>query len=218
MSHTHTQNPIDRIAVIGASGRVGSQLVKLCQKRGIPANLLVRNPSGLPALPASFTIVEGDARDPLAIEKVLTQCNAVINVIGQTRKEPPLFLQVARIITEQMDTLSIKRYIGLGGIGVKTEADRHYGKTAVKVRLLNLLFPKVMADRRLELDFLNTSGLKWTYYRVPLIRNTGITGDLCSNEFTCNGRAVDSAGLAGHMLDHLDSEPLFGHAPFLWEK
>lgn len=97
------------IALIGASGNVGTRLLKELSTRGHQVTAIARDPAKIQAL-AGVTAVRGDAGDSAALAALLAGHDAVISAL--------------RFLDSDADTLigavrasSVKRYLVVGGAG-----------------------------------------------------------------------------------------------------
>lgn len=68
------------IAVLGASGRAGSEIVKELVARGHEVIAIARKPEAIPALPG-VTAKAGDASDPAALAELIRGADAVISAL-----------------------------------------------------------------------------------------------------------------------------------------
>ena len=68
------------IAVLGASGRAGSEIVKELVARGHEVIAIARKPEAIPALPG-VTARAGDASDPAALAALIRGTDAVISAL-----------------------------------------------------------------------------------------------------------------------------------------
>ncbi|QCI94632.1 NAD(P)-dependent oxidoreductase [Novosphingobium sp. EMRT-2] len=68
------------IAVLGASGRAGSEIVKELVARGHEVIAIARKPEAIPALPG-VTAKAGDASEPAALAELIRGADAVISAI-----------------------------------------------------------------------------------------------------------------------------------------
>lgn len=68
------------IAVLGASGRGGSEIVKELAARGHLVTAIARKPDAIPSIP-SVTAVAGDASDPHALAALIQGSDAVISAL-----------------------------------------------------------------------------------------------------------------------------------------
>jgi nucleoside-diphosphate-sugar epimerase len=79
MSVTDTPDPLKRVLVTGAGGRLGRHVLAACADAGIAAKALALAQDVTPAL-AADEIVIGDAGDPVAVSNAVTDVDAVIHL------------------------------------------------------------------------------------------------------------------------------------------
>lgn len=72
-----------RIALFGASGRVGSRLLEYALADGHTVRALVRDPTKLePLASPGLIVVTGDVLDSTAVSETVSESDAVISVLG----------------------------------------------------------------------------------------------------------------------------------------
>jgi putative NADH-flavin reductase len=69
-----------RVAVLGASGRAGSEIAKELAGRGHEVLAIARNPDAIPAM-NGITAKAGDASDAYALSALVEGCDAVISAL-----------------------------------------------------------------------------------------------------------------------------------------
>lgn len=69
-----------KVAVLGASGRAGSEITKELAHRGHPVLAIARKPDAIPPMPGVMA-VPGDASDPAALAKLVQGSDAVISAL-----------------------------------------------------------------------------------------------------------------------------------------
>jgi putative NADH-flavin reductase len=69
-----------KVAVLGASGRAGSEIVKELASRGHQVIAVSRHPDAIPVADG-ITAAQGDASDPAALAGVIAGCEAVISAL-----------------------------------------------------------------------------------------------------------------------------------------
>ena len=69
-----------RVAILGASGRAGSEITRELAARGHEVLAIARKPEAIPALPG-VTARAGDASDPAALAALIRGCDAVISAL-----------------------------------------------------------------------------------------------------------------------------------------
>ena len=78
-----------RVAIFGATGTVGSELLTQALGAGHEVSVLARTPSKLSGRSERLTVVAGNVRDRAAVEQTLTDCEAVLSTLGATDKHDP---------------------------------------------------------------------------------------------------------------------------------
>jgi putative NADH-flavin reductase len=97
------------IALIGASGNLGSKILAEALNRGHTVTGIVRNPEKLPPQ-AGLTAKRGDVFDAAGLTALLAGHDAVISSVHYTASDPALLLQAVR-------ASGVKRYLVVGGAG-----------------------------------------------------------------------------------------------------
>ena len=69
-----------KVAVLGASGRAGSEIIKELASRGHSVTAIARKPDAIPAA-SGVTPVAGDASDPAALADLIKGSDAVISAL-----------------------------------------------------------------------------------------------------------------------------------------
>jgi putative NADH-flavin reductase len=108
-----------KIALIGATGFVGSAILKEALSRGHEVTVIVRDPEKLKAQ-NNLTIVKGDVMDSDNLAKVLKGNEVVMSAYNAGWTNPDLyneFLKGAESIQEAVKKSGVKRLIINGGAG-----------------------------------------------------------------------------------------------------
>ncbi|QFF97429.1 NAD-dependent epimerase/dehydratase family protein [Psychrobacillus glaciei] len=106
-----------KIALFGATGRVGKEILSLLLKNNDEITALVRTPEKLQNHP-NLTFLQGDARVFADVEKTLAGADAVISALG-TDQSTVLTESVEHIISI-MEKQKIKRVVTIGTAGILT--------------------------------------------------------------------------------------------------
>lgn len=142
-----------KVALIGASGFIGSRLLAELAARGHAVTAIVRSPEKVAALPG-VTSVKGDVFDKDGLAKLLTGHDAVISAVHFTASDPQVLLAAVR-------QSGVKRYLVVGGAGSL--------EVAPGVKLFDTPeFPAIYLDEARKggafLDLLKQEqGLDWTF-------------------------------------------------------
>lgn len=108
-----------KIALIGATGFVGSAVLPELLQRGHQVTVLARNPAKLAPQPG-LTVVAGDALDAAQVAGAAAGQDAVISAYNPGWTEPKihdLFLQGTRAIIDGVKQAGVKRVLVVGGAG-----------------------------------------------------------------------------------------------------
>lgn len=98
-----------KIALIGATGFIGSRLLAELAARGHQVTAIVRNPEKVPAQ-AGVTPAKGDVFDKDGLAALLAGHDAVISSVHFSASDPALLLAAVR-------QSGVKRYLVVGGAG-----------------------------------------------------------------------------------------------------
>lgn len=108
-----------KIALIGATGFVGSPILAELLGRGHQVTVLARTPSKLPAQ-TGLTVVQADALDAQQVAKSVSGHDAVISAYNPGWSEPKIHdihLQASQAIVEGVKASGVKRLLVVGGAG-----------------------------------------------------------------------------------------------------
>ena len=108
-----------KVALIGATGFVGSPVLVELLSRGHQVTVLARNPAKLADQPG-LTVVAADALDAAQVAKAVAGHDAVVSAYNPGWTKPKiyeLFLQGSRAIVEGVKRAGVKRLLVVGGAG-----------------------------------------------------------------------------------------------------
>ena len=108
-----------KIAVIGATGFVGTQVVKELANRGYSVNALARNTSKIKES-EKIKAVTADIYNTAELSEILKGNDAVISAFNPGWTNPNIFedfLKGAESIEKAVEKAGVKRYIVVGGAG-----------------------------------------------------------------------------------------------------
>ena len=98
-----------KVALIGATGHVGSELLKELVRRGHAVTAIVRNPEKV--APATNVIAKkGDVFDTAGLTELLKGHDAVISAVHFTASDPQKLMDAVK-------AAGVKRYLVVGGAG-----------------------------------------------------------------------------------------------------
>ncbi|MBZ9748161.1 NAD(P)-dependent oxidoreductase [Mesorhizobium sp. CO1-1-7] len=141
------------VALIGASGAVGSRILKELSDRGHTVTGIARSPEKIAALPG-VTAKKGDVFDKEGLAELIRDHDAVISAVHFMDSDPDTLIAAVR-------ASGVKRYLVVGGAGSLEVAPRK--------RLVDTAeFPAIYkAEAQKGADFLDklktVSDLDWTF-------------------------------------------------------
>lgn len=152
-----------RILVTGASGFVGSHIVKALVNAGYHVRCLVHTRALQPSN-ACVELFSGDILEPHTLPAAMAACDAIIHLVGIIRPLAKknitferLHVEATRNILEAAQQTGVNRYLHMSANG----ADSHNNKVAY-------LRTKGLAE-----ELVRSSALNWTIFRPGLILGSG---------------------------------------------
>ncbi|MGN8055949.1 NAD(P)-dependent oxidoreductase [Pedobacter sp. 22163] len=207
-----------KIALIGATGKAGTYILKALLAQNISVKVLIRNPEKLQVHHASLEIVIGDVKDAETVHALIGGCDIVVSALGmgQPASEKTIFTQSTGNILKAMEAIHLKRYIVITGINVNTPADKKDAKNQFATQWMYDNYPVSTADRQKEYDLLTESDLDWTLIRLPLIMQTREQTPVSTSLVNCDGEEINASNLAQFIIEQLGEKTFVKQAPFIW--
>ncbi|MGM9484312.1 NAD(P)-dependent oxidoreductase [Roseateles sp. NT4] len=165
------------IALIGATGFVGSAVLAELLQRGHRVTALVRDPAKLQAR-AGLTAIATDAYDASAVAAAVRGHDAVVSAFNPGWNETELydkFLRGATAITQGVEASGVKRLLVVGGAGSLFVAP---GVQLVDTpEFAGHVPPNIVPGARAARDHLTTlrgnTALDWTFLSPPALLAPG---------------------------------------------
>ena len=109
-----------KIVIIGATGYVGSAILKEALGRGHQVKAIVRNPSKLTIVNPRLTVVGGDVTDTDFLSRELAKADAVISAFNPGWDNPDIYDETIKVYLTIMDGVKksgVSRFLMVGGAG-----------------------------------------------------------------------------------------------------
>jgi putative NADH-flavin reductase len=209
-----------RIAIFGATGTVGSELLTQALGAGHEVSVLARTPSKLSGRPARLTVVPGNVRDPAAVEQTLTDCEAVLSTLGATDKHDPDVRRAGTTnIIAGMHEHGIRRLVVMGGFHLSFPGDAHNLGQRLIVPILRLS-KHLVQDTTDMSELIKASKLDWTLVRTPRVvsRSQGSGSPEVGALKLGPWSGVTRATTASFMLACLNDSAYIGQAPMICDR
>ena len=204
-----------KIAVLGGTGKAGKYLIKELIRQGYVVKALARDPRKFGQTDASIEVIPGNARDYQSILNLLSECDGVISTLGPSRSEPDTCSIAAGHIIKAMQTLNIRRFIEVAGLGIDTPEDKKGFLTRMLVTIMRWFASSVIDDRQKDYELLKKSNIQWTIVRCPMIKLTDITRKVKTSLTDSPGNQISATDLARFLIDQLNNESFICKAPFI---
>ena len=210
------------IALIGATGMTGRYVLRRALAEGYPVKVLARTPAKLEGLTPRVTIVQGDARDPEAIEKLLSGSDIVISALGPVKADGAAAQMISTTATghviSAMRDSHISRYIVVSGAAVVVPGDERNLTGWWMRQLVKLRLGSVLADKQAEYQLLAASDIDWTLVRCPLIDSAPYKNPARVSLLTPSSFHLIAAELADFIIREVDAPSYVRRAPFVYSE
>ena len=160
------------IALFGATGGTGSQVLEQALAAGHSVKALVRDPAKLTARP-DLTLVTGDVLDQQATTRCIQNTDAVICVLGSHGRRAPVEAKGTECILSAMQTAGVRRLIAVTSLGV---GDSRSQINPLFRFFMDLTLKSIMAAKAEQERLIQASGLDWTIVRPAGLTNGPRTG------------------------------------------
>lgn len=199
------------IALFGATGMVGSELMKRLIEEGHSVKVLVRDPSKLSFIHSNVTIVKGDILDLTEVEQCIIGTEIVYVCIGTRGNKPT---QVYSMGTENIITAmkqqGIKRIICLSSAGIFGKDGGFFGRVIVPLTLW-----RPFRDKRKQAEILAHSELDWTLVRPTEIKLKKKKGTLTISYDKMMNTSISLSSLVDFLISEQDRHTNVGKMPII---
>lgn len=147
------------VFLTGATGFVGTEILKTLLDKGYRVKAFVRDPGKLAVKDEKIEIVKGDILDVESVNKGVVGSDVVVNLVGIIREFPDrgvtfenMHFIATKNVVDAAKTNKINRFIQMSANGTRENAVSNYHKTKYKAE-----------------EYLINSGLTYTILRPSLI-------------------------------------------------
>jgi len=107
-----------RIALFGATGRIGQRILQEALIRGHEVTAIIRNPARLSSTSPRLKRVKGDVLDPTRVAATVVGHEVVISAIGPgIDADPHVLVEAAHSLLAGLKEAGVKRLLVVGGSG-----------------------------------------------------------------------------------------------------
>lgn len=203
-----------RLAVFGATGATGHQLVGQALALGHEVTALARRPGAIAMPDSKLRVVEGDVLNPGSALAAVAGADAVVSAlgIGYSRTETVVFSAGTAAIIDAMKASDVRRFICVSSSGMDSPPGTPAALRAIHRHVLQRMLRHPYADMWEMERCVASCGLDWTIVRAARLTNSRARGGYRTAVGYKAGRglSISRADLAGFMLSHLGDEELYG--------
>jgi len=201
-----------KLAIFGATGKTGIELVKQALEQGHAVTAFVRDPARLAIEDENLTFVTGDVFDAASVVKAVKGQDAIICALGAGAdlKKTTIRATGAVNMISAMKQKNVKRLMVVTAMGT--------GESWNRMSLINKFFYAVLLkssrdDHEAQEAAVKASGLDWT-----IVRPSGLTDDTrtgvydVGEDIPANTSKIARADVADLILKELKENSLIGKA------
>jgi putative NADH-flavin reductase len=160
-----------KIAIFGATGKVGRHLVHQALDRGDEVTVFVRDASKLATHRRErLEVVQGDVLAPKDVEQAVVGTGAVLSALGHTKtSSKDVLTEGAKNIVAAMKEHGVRRLVSLTGAGVRDPKDEPKLVDRVIGSLLKFFQRDLLEDSIGQARVIRESDLEWVIVRAPVL-------------------------------------------------
>ena len=205
-----------KIAVFGATGDTGRQIVEQALSLDYEVVAFARNPTKLNISNEHLTVIQGELSDEASIETALKGADAVLSALGPRggSKNMPLNHGMQNIIAA-MKSQGIRRLIMTSTLSAKDSKDKPDFKTKAMVNLVKTTMHAAYEDIVNVAETVRASDLDWTIVRLAILNNKPKSGKVKAGYVGTGEVAtqISRADIADFMLKQITDMKYLHEAP-----
>jgi uncharacterized protein len=195
-----------KIAIFGARGPIGQQVILEALVRGHNVKALTRNPQGFPIAHPNSIIAEVDVFDPARVAEALIGTDVAVNALGDKNPETvnAFYSESTKALIEGVERAGNKRLLTVGGAGSLEVAP---GVQLADTLDESVVYRHIPLAQREQYQLLRESTIDWSYFSpAGLIepgRRTGVYR-LGTDQLLVNDQGESFISIADYAVALLD--------------
>lgn len=201
-----------KIAVFGATGGTGREVVEQALNQGHHVTALVRDPSRLPISHPNLTVIQGNVLDAESVAGTLAGADVAVISLGNTANNPDYVVsQGTAVILDAMPAQDVPRVIVVTSLGV--------GDSLKQVpfafrMLMQTVLKKSMEDKERQEKLVMASDRDWI-----IVRPGGLTDGPATGSYQAglspkiSAGQVSRADVAAFVLQQLSDDTYLRQTP-----
>lgn len=201
-----------KLAVFGATGGTGREIVSQALAAGYEVTVLVRDPAKLSLSHDKLYLVIGDVLNAEKVEETLAGSEAVCCSLGNTANNPDFVVSDGtRNIIDCMIKQDIKRLVVVSALGV---GDSHDQVALSFKMIMKTVLRKAYEDKERQEQMVRESDLDWIIVRPGGLTNGPATGEYQFGLDPAIGSGqVSRADVAAFVLQQLTDDTFLHQTP-----
>jgi nucleoside-diphosphate-sugar epimerase len=207
-----------RVAVFGATGKIGRLVVEQLLAGGYEVSALARNPAKLTIRRPGLSVRSGQLYDLAAVREVVRGSGAVISTLGPSLRigasGAPVTAGTCAIVAAVNDS-GVRRFVGLATPSVADPRDRPTFKARLLPVMAGVMFPNALIELGGMTAAVTGSGLDWTIARITNPTDRPARGTLRAGFLGRDpvGWAMSRAYIAAFLIGQLTDTTFLGALP-----
>lgn len=196
-----------RLAVFGATGGTGVQVIKQALRRGHRVTALARRPERLGITDPHLDVVAGDVLAAGSCDAVVDGADAVVSAlgIGMHRHATTVYSAGTGNIIDAMTRTGVDRLLVVSTSSLRIPDRRQFPEWLVTKFLLHPMLKRPYADMADMEQRVRDSNIEWTLVRAARLSDRPASGDY---RIALDGKlhgcwSIARADLATYLLDHV---------------
>lgn len=207
-----------KIIIFGASGKVGSELVKVLLDRGHEITVFVHS-SGSFVETEQLHIKRGDIHDAASVKNAIKNQEVVVSTLGSWGTKTKDIVSVAtKNIIPIMEKIGIKRFVSLTGAGAQLPQEKLPLLYSLNHMAISLCANKILKDSETHMKMLHYSTLDWTVIRSPVMTSTDTAKYRLSNTPSVPWALISRHAVVLAMLYVIENNTEIRRAPYVTSK
>lgn len=204
-----------RVLVIGGSGGIGKQCIRVALDRGCYVTAILRTPSKLTIQHPNLNIVQGDVNSPAQIIPYLKNKDVVISAVGASGglladKPTTLYSDIAKLILSKLDNVANTHIFLISASGVELSPVLPFYVRFFARYVLQKLLRHMYSDLLKMESLVKQSSANYTIIRPPQLTDGEATENyrVAINQFLRNGLKISRADVAHFIINHIDDSAI----------
>lgn len=208
-----------KVAVIGASGRTGLEVVGQALERGHDVTAVARRPDVISLRDGRLRTGAADVLNQATLDAPLAGADAVVSTLGSgtSRAATTVYSEGITNVLAAMDKHAVSRLAVISAAPVGPRAQQPFLERRIAMPILDHIFGATYADMRLMERILAHSDVDWISLRPPRLVDKAATGRyrIDADRPLPKFRRITYPDLATALLDSLERQDLYRRAVFV---